>query len=59
MVHVPKLHNVFCIFNWHDGCKTRSHTLKEEYTLRVFDNRVLRRIIGPKMEEVAEAGKIA
>jgi hypothetical protein len=33
-------------------CETRSLTLKEEYMLRVFANRVLRRIFGPKMDEV-------
>jgi hypothetical protein len=27
-------------------------TLREEHTLRVFDNRVLRRIFGPKRDEV-------
>jgi len=26
---------------------------ENDWTLRVFDNRVLRRILGPKMEEVA------
>jgi hypothetical protein len=35
------------------GCEARSLTLKEERTLRVFENRVLRRIFEPKMEEVA------
>jgi hypothetical protein len=29
-------------------------TLKEEHSLRVFENRVLRRIFGPKREEVSE-----
>jgi hypothetical protein len=29
-----------------------SLTLKEEHRLRVFDNRVLRRIFGPKRDEV-------
>jgi hypothetical protein len=33
-------------------CKTRSLTLKEEYRLRVFENKVLRRIFGPKRDEV-------
>jgi hypothetical protein len=28
-------------------------TLREEYRLRVFENRVLRKIFGPKREEVA------
>ena len=30
------------------GCKTWSLTLREEHSLRVFENRVLRRIFGPK-----------
>jgi dolichol kinase len=30
------------------GCKTWSPTLREEHRLRVFENRVLRRILGPK-----------
>jgi hypothetical protein len=30
-----------------------SHTLKEEQKLRMYQNRVLRRILGPKREEVA------
>jgi hypothetical protein len=34
------------------GCETWSLTLREEYRLRVFENRVLRRIFGPKREEV-------
>jgi hypothetical protein len=34
------------------GCETWSVTLREERRLRVFENRVLRRIIGPKREEV-------
>jgi hypothetical protein len=33
------------------GCKTCSLTLREEHRLRVFENRVLRRIFGPKREE--------
>jgi hypothetical protein len=35
------------------GCETWSLTLNEERRLRVFENRVLRRIFGPKGEEVA------
>jgi hypothetical protein len=35
------------------GYGTWSLTLKEEHRLRVFDIRVLRRIFGPKREEVA------
>jgi hypothetical protein len=30
------------------GCETWSLTLKEEHRLRIFENRVLRRIFGPK-----------
>jgi len=34
------------------GCETWSLTLREERRLRVFDNRVLRRIFWPKRDEV-------
>jgi hypothetical protein len=34
------------------GCETWSLTLREEHRLRVFGNRVLRRIFGPKRNEV-------
>jgi hypothetical protein len=34
------------------GCETWSLTLKEEHRLRVFENRVLRRILGPKRDHV-------
>jgi hypothetical protein len=33
------------------GCKTWSLSLREKHRLRVFENRVLRRIFGPKREE--------
>jgi hypothetical protein len=33
------------------GCETWSPTLREEHRLRVFENRVLRKIFGPKREE--------
>jgi hypothetical protein len=33
------------------GCETWSPTLREGHRLRVFENRVLRRIFGPKREE--------
>jgi hypothetical protein len=33
------------------GCETWSLTLGEEHKLRVFENRVLRKIFGPKREE--------
>jgi hypothetical protein len=34
------------------GCKTWSLMLTEEHRLRVFENRVLRRIFGPKRDKV-------
>jgi hypothetical protein len=34
------------------GCETWSLILQEERRLRVFDNRVLRRIFGPQRDEV-------
>jgi hypothetical protein len=41
------------------GCETWSLTLREVHRLRVFENRVLRRIFGPKTDEVTgEWGKL-
>jgi len=34
------------------GCETWSLTLREERRLRVFENRALRRVFGPKRVEV-------
>jgi hypothetical protein len=34
------------------GCETLSLTLREEHRLRVFENRMLRRIFRPKRDEV-------
>ena len=36
------------------GCETRSLTLREEHRPRVFENRVLRGIFGPKWDEVTQ-----
>ena len=36
------------------GCETWLLTLREERRLRVFENRVLRRIFGPKRDEVTK-----
>jgi hypothetical protein len=36
------------------GCETWSVTLREKRGLRVFENRVLRRIFGPKRDEVTK-----
>jgi hypothetical protein len=41
------------------GCETWSLTLREECRLRVFENRVLRRIFGPKRDEVTGVEKTA
>jgi len=34
------------------GCETWSLTLREESRLRVFENRVLRRVFGSKRDEI-------
>jgi len=39
------------------GCETWSLTLREESRLRVFKNRVLRRVFGPKRDEVTGNGE--
>ena len=36
------------------GCETWWMTLREERKLRVFENMVLRRIFGPRKDEVTE-----
>jgi hypothetical protein len=36
------------------GCETWSLTLRDEHRRRVFKNKVLRRIFGPKRDEVTE-----
>jgi hypothetical protein len=40
--------NLFVLY----GCETWSLALREEHRLRVFENRVLRRIFEPKRDEV-------
>jgi hypothetical protein len=35
-------------------CEAWSLTLREKHRLRVFENRVLRRIFGPKRDKVTE-----
>jgi hypothetical protein len=39
------------------GCGSWSLTLREESSLRVFENKVLRRIFGPKRDEVRGSGE--
>ena len=40
------------------GCETRSLKLREEYKIKVFENRVLRKIFGPRSDEVTGVEKI-
>jgi hypothetical protein len=47
---VKKYRNI--IFPVVYGCEIWSLTLREEHRLGVFENRVLRRIFGPKRDEV-------
>ena len=39
------------------GCETWSFTLREKRRLRLFENRVLRRIFGPKRDEGHGSGE--
>jgi hypothetical protein len=39
------------------GCETWSLTLREGQRLKVFENRVLRKIFGPKRDEVMGEGR--
>ena len=39
------------------GCDTWSLTLRDEHRLRVFENMVLRRVFGPKRDEVTGNGE--
>ena len=39
------------------GCENWSLTLREELRLRVFENRVLKRVFGPKRDEVTGNGE--
>jgi PAS domain-containing protein len=39
------------------GCESWSLTLREESRRRVFENRALRRIFGPKRDEIVGGGK--
>ena len=41
------------------GCETRSLTLRDERRLRVFENRVLRRVFGSKKGEVTREWMIS
>jgi hypothetical protein len=50
--HAVKIYKTIILPVVFYGCETWPLTLREENTLRVFDNRVLRRIFGLKKEEV-------
>ena len=39
------------------GCESWSLILREECRLRVFQNRMLRRIFGPKRDEITGGGE--
>jgi hypothetical protein len=41
------------------GCETWSLTLREEHRLRVFENRVLRRIFGSRRDKVTGGEEVA
>ena len=40
------------------GCETWALALREESRLRVFENRILRRIFGPKRDENGECRRL-
>jgi hypothetical protein len=46
-----KIYNILILSVVLYGCETWSLNLRDEHRLRVFENRVLRRIFGPKREE--------
>jgi hypothetical protein len=47
-----KIHKTIILLVALYGRETWSLTLREECRLRVFENRVLRRVFGPKRDEV-------
>jgi hypothetical protein len=47
-----KIYRAIILFVVLYGCETWSLTLREERRLRVFENRVLRRVFGPRRDEV-------
>jgi len=40
------------------GCETFCSTLREELRLRIFENRILRRIFGPKRDDNGQWGSL-
>jgi hypothetical protein len=51
-MHKEELPNLYSLSDITYGYETWSLTLREEHRLRVFENRVLRGISGPKGDEV-------
>jgi hypothetical protein len=47
-----KIHKTIVLPSVLYGCETWPVTLREKYRLRVFENRLLRRICGPKTDEI-------
>jgi hypothetical protein len=47
-----KIHGIIILPGFLYGCETRSVMLKEERRLRVFENVVMKKMFGPKREEV-------
>jgi hypothetical protein len=47
-----KIYRTIILSVYLSGCETLSLTLREERRLRVFENRVLRRVFGAKRDEV-------
>jgi hypothetical protein len=53
-IHKFMYYNIACCFY---GCEAWLLILRKERGLRVFENRVLRRIFGPKRDEVTREWK--
>jgi hypothetical protein len=51
-VRSPKYYKVFILPVVLCGCENWSLILREQYGLRIFENRLLSRIFGPKRDEV-------
>ena len=52
-----KVHRTIILTFVFYGCETWSLTLRDKRRLRVFENRVLRKIFGPKRDEVTGGGE--
>jgi hypothetical protein len=53
-----KIYKIIILLVVSYGCEIWSLTLREEHRLRVFENRVLRRIFGQKRDEVVGGWRI-